>query len=318
MPKSHLLWIIITLVFISPATGQSGAATANGPKVNVAFFANDEYGKPVSGVASSDLVTLDNRTAPQRVLGIRSRSETPLLLGILIDTSGSQEGSAVYKAAVQAASEFSGRVLNDGDDRAFFEQFASTPEATQLVDKREFLKLKIDLHPGGRTALYDALRLACDERMKTDPSRDFLRVIVLVSDGDDTDSHNNLGQAIRSAQRAGVVIFTLDTGRFSMEEHLPANAIVPASQPRRTGPIILHDMADETGGVAFLSLDVKGVASAFAAIKEQIDNMYLLSYVPADANPRTQHHSLKINPIRGKDKLRLRVPKGYYSGLSVQ
>src|ERR1700722_12887066 len=111
MPKSHLLWIIITLVFISPATGQSGAATANGPKVNVAFFANDEYGKPVSGVASSDLVTLDNRTAPQRVLGIRSRSETPLLLGILIDTSGSQEGSAVYKAAVQAASEFPGRVL---------------------------------------------------------------------------------------------------------------------------------------------------------------------------------------------------------------
>jgi len=67
-----------------------------------------------------------------------------------------------------------------------------------------------------------------------------------------------------------------------------------------------------------VSLDVKGVASAFAAIKEQIDNMYLLSYVPADANPRTQHHSLKINPIRGKDKLRLRVPKGYYSGLSVQ
>jgi hypothetical protein len=53
-------------------------------------------------------------------------------------------------------SEFSGRVLNDGDDRAFFEQFASTPEATQLVDKREFLKLKIDLHPGGLTALYDA------------------------------------------------------------------------------------------------------------------------------------------------------------------
>jgi hypothetical protein len=103
-----------------------------------------------------------------------------------------------------------------------------------------------------------------------------------------------------------------------MEEHLPANAIIPASQPRRTGPIILHDLADETGGVAFLSLDVKGVSRAFAAIQEQIDNMYLLSYVPADSNPRNQHHSLKINPIRGKDTLRLRVPKGYYRGLSAQ
>jgi hypothetical protein len=113
MPKSHFLWIIITLGFISPAAGQSGAARADGPKVNVAFFANDEYGKPVSGIASSDLVALDNGRPPQRVLGIKGRAETPLLLGILIDTSGSQEGSAVYKAAVQAAF----RILWSGAER---------------------------------------------------------------------------------------------------------------------------------------------------------------------------------------------------------
>jgi hypothetical protein len=122
--------------------------------------------------------------------------------------------------------------------------------------------------------------------MKTDPSRDFLPVIVLVSDGDDTHSHNDLKQAVRSAQRAGVIIFTLDTGRFSMEEHLPANAIIPASQARRTGPIILHDLADETGGVAFLSLDVKGISRAFAAIQEQIDNN-----VPSVIRPCRLHPS---------------------------
>ena len=207
--------------------------------------------------------------------------------------------------------------MNDADDRAFFEQFSATPEATQLMDKREFLGLKVDLHPAGRTALYDALLLACDERMKTNPSRDFLRVIVLVSDGEDTHSHNDLQQAVRSAQRAGVVIFTLDTGRFLAEEHLPPN-VIPASPSRRTGPVVLYDLADETGGVAFLNLDVNGVSRAFAAIKEQIDNMYLLSYVPVDTSTRSQHHSFKINRIHGKDKLRFRAPKGYYSVLSLQ
>ena len=153
MSKSHLLWIIITLGFISPATGQSGIASADGPKVNVAFFANDEHGKPVAGISSQDFVALDNGTPPQRVLGIRGRAETPLLLGILLDTSGSQERSVVYKAAIQGASQFSGQMLNDADDRAFLEQFSATPEATHLMDKREFLGLKIDLHPAGLTAL---------------------------------------------------------------------------------------------------------------------------------------------------------------------
>jgi Ca-activated chloride channel family protein len=221
----------------------------------------------------------------------------------------------VFKAAVQAASDFSGRVLNNDDDRAFFEHFAAASEATRLMNRREFLGLRIDLNPGGLTAVFDALRLACDERMKTDSSRDFLRVIVLVSDGEDNHSQTDLKQAIASAQRAGVVIFTIDTGDFVWDEPVP---LILVNQGLRTGPVTLHDLADETGGVAFLNLDVKGVSRAFAAIKEQIDNMYLLSYVPPDTNPRIQHHSLKINPIHGKDRLRIRAPKGYYSSLSVQ
>jgi VWFA-related protein len=317
MPNAPLLWIIITLGLLSPSTGQSGPAGAGGPKVNVAFFANDEQGKPVSGITSSDLAALDNKKPPQRVLGVRSRAETPLLLGMLIDTSGSQGSSTVYKAAVQAASEFSDRVLSGGDDRAFFERFAVASEATPLMNKREFSALKIDLNPAGQTALYDALRFACDERMKNDSSRDFLRVIVLVSDGEDTHSHNDFKQAVASAQRAGVVIFAVDTGNVSAGEHLPSFAI-PASQPRRVGPMLLYDLAEETGGMAFLDLNLGGISKAFAAIKEQIDNMHLLSYVPAATDGRAQYHSLKINPIPEKGKLRLRAPKGYYSGLSVQ
>ena len=67
MPKSYLL-LIITFGFLCLAVGQSGPGGVEGPKLNVAFFANDEHGKPVSDIASSDLVALNNRRPPIRVL----------------------------------------------------------------------------------------------------------------------------------------------------------------------------------------------------------------------------------------------------------
>jgi hypothetical protein len=53
---------------------------------------------------------------------------------------------------------------------------------------------------------------------------------------------------------------------------------------------------------------------AFATIEQQIANMYLLSYVTDDSDPRAQYHSLELKPA-SKAKLRLRAPKGYYSNL---
>jgi hypothetical protein len=92
--------------------------------------------------------------------------------------------SSLYRAAVQAAAEFS-------EHEQTFQRKPRHPlrsEATQLMSKSQFLALKIDLNPAGRTAFYDAVRFACDERMNS--ARDFLRVIVVISDGEDTHSRN--------------------------------------------------------------------------------------------------------------------------------
>jgi len=249
-------------------------------------------------------MVLDNKRAPRQVLGIRGRAELPLLLGVLVDMSGSQTASSVYPVAVKAASEFSNQVLSGSDDKAFFERFASAPEATHLMARREFLALKIDLNPYGLTALYDGLRFACDDRMKENSSGDALRVIVLLSDGDDNHSHSNLKQVLASAQRAGVVIFAVDTSKADQD---------PDSDFGRSigGSATLLELAEETGGMAFLRVGTGGVSKAFAAIKEQIDNMYLLSFVPADDSQGAQHRSFQLKPALKTD-LKLRAPKGYY------
>jgi len=235
-------------------TAQSASTGAIGSKVSVAFFANDEHDRPGSGITQADVAVLDNKRVPQSIVGIGRRTDLPLRLGLLIDTSNSERASGVYQAAVQAAS-----------------------------------------------ALYDALRLACDERMKNDAVEDSLRVIVVLSDGEDNQSRSSRSDAIASAQRAGVVIFAESTG-YS-----------PSRQTAR-GDRILKDITSETGGLAFLTLSHKEVPRVFATIKDQIDNMQLLSYVPVDPGPADQYHSLELKPA-STAKLRLRVPKGYYANL---
>ncbi|MGA9988958.1 MAG: VWA domain-containing protein, partial [Terriglobales bacterium] len=310
MQNARLLSIAATLgllVSFNHSAGQSKPSNGGERKVDVAFLANDKRGKPVLKVAESDLEVLDNKKAPKRVLGIRDRSEVPLLLGILVDVSGSQSSSSVYALAVQAASEFANQALTGRDDKAFLERFALVPEATQLMTKDQFQALKIDLNPDeGRTALFDALGFACDARMKDDSGRDSLRVIVLLSDGEDNASHNDLKRAITSAQTAGAMIFAVDTKnyRFSPDDGFPGN-------------VNLWELAEQTGGTAFLHLDHESVPKAFAAIKEQIDNIHVLSYVAADPKQGVQYHSLELKST-SKTKLRLRAPKGYYSNVATE
>jgi VWFA-related protein len=304
----EFLLLVPTLGLLLNASSAQFAVSNTGPKVSIVFFANDDRDKPVSGVTLSELQILDNKKAPERVLGITSRSQVPLLLGMVIDISGSQRGDTVYKAAVQAASEFTKEVLSGSDDMGFFERFSTAPAATPLLPKSQFLALKVDLNPTGHTALYDAVRFACDERMKPKSDRDYLRVMVLLSDGEDNRSKNDIGQAVASAQRAGVVIFAVDTAQtFGGALHLPGSI---------EGARILQQLARETGGIAFLDLSIKDFPKAFAAIKEQIDNMYLLSYVPADRTG-VHYHSLKIKAIPGTRKVKVRAAHGYYSDLIV-
>lgn len=142
--------------------------------------------------------------------------------------------------------------------------------------------------------------------MKNDPVQDSLRVIVLLSDGEDDQSHTSRKEAIASAQRAGAVIFGVSTADDNRGDSLGRGSPI--------GNGVMKQLADETGGMAFLHLNRKDLSKAFAAIKDQIDNMHLLSYVPADPDHSGQYRSLELKPA-SKAKLRLRAPKGYYGNL---
>ena len=138
--------------------------------------------------------------------------------------------------------------------------------------------------------MFDAVYVACKKRMEADPTQPARRVLVILSDGEDNMSHVTRDKAIAAAQKAKTVVFAvggdLDTGG-------------------------LYWVADRTGGHAFISPSRKDLPKVFSSIREQIENMYAVTFVPADAGKPGQYHSIELKATSDK-KLKLRAQKGYY------
>lgn len=302
MPCTRIIASILTVGFVLShyAAAQSATSVAAGPKVSVAFFANDNHGEPVAAITQADVTVLDNKNAPQVILGLKSRTDLPLRMGLVIDSSNSEGKSDLYQPAVRAAIDFLNKVLVTPEDQVFVEKFDILPEATDFVSKQQFSAIKLNLAPSGPTALYDALRFACDQRIKGGPSHDSFRVILLLSDGADNASHITRNDAIASVQRTGAVIFAVSTDENSY-----------GATGSARGNEALKRLADETGGMAFLHLNKKELPKVFTIIEEQIENVRLLSYVPADPLRDGQYRSVELKPA-SKNSLKLRFPKGYF------
>jgi Ca-activated chloride channel family protein len=272
------------------------------PTVTVPFFVVDGHGNPTSATTQINVSVLDNKVPPQSVVAIQAAKELPLRLGVLIDTSYSESRSGLYQPGVQAISELLSQVLKAPEDRVFLLSFTATPNGTDFMSRDEFLKFKLDVTPGGATALFDALYFACKERMQGDPTQPARRVLVILSDGGDNSSHVNHDDAIAAAQKAGTAIFAVSTS-----ENPNANL-----DSRR-----LEQFADKTGGHAFLHLSRKDLPKVFSSIREQIENMYAVTFVPADIGRSGEYHSIELKMTSDK-QVKLRAPKGYYVTAGAQ
>ena len=210
-----------------------------------------------------------------------------------IDTSNSQGSSGLYAPGVRAASDFLSQVLSGPDDKVFIVSFASVPNGTSFMNRDELMKFKVNLSPGGGTALYDAINLACAQRMKADLTQPARRVLVILSDGDDNMSPVTRGGTIAAAQGAGTVIFTISTGK----------------QPQ--GDKVLERFASETGGYTFSDLSAKDMPKVFANIKAKIEQMYSVTYLPPESGTPGQFRPIELK-ITSDKKWKVHAPKGYY------
>ncbi|MGC2639870.1 MAG: VWA domain-containing protein [Acidobacteriaceae bacterium] len=237
-------------------------------EVYLVFAVTDRHGHFIRDLKQSDFALLDDHKAPAQVYSFTQQTNLPLRVGILIDTSTSIRSRFQFEQ--QAAQSFLLQILRPASDRAFIEGFDVTPDYRQdWTNDVDALTRGIDaLRPGGGTALYDAVYSACRDKLLTARGQEPVRkAIVLVSDGDDDQSHALLDDAVKECQRADTNIYAISTN---------------VSPSRDRGDDILQKMAIATGGKAFFPLNIEDMPVSFQAIQDELRSQYALVYKPAD------------------------------------
>jgi Ca-activated chloride channel homolog len=267
-------------------------------EVNVVFTVTDKHGHYVKDLKKQDFKVVDDNKPATEIRSFRAEANLPLEVGLLVDASNSVRDR--FKFEQQAAVEFLNQTIRPRYDQAFVVGFDVTPEITQdFTDNTEMLSIGVrSLRPGGGTAMYDALYFACrDKLMKAQHNGPVRRAIILLSDGDDNQSHVTREEAIEMAQRADVIVYTISTNLSGAGHH---------------GDKVLERIADATGGRAYVPFQLNEVSNAFAAIQEELRSQYALSYKPADFISDGRYRSIEILALSQKG-LRVRSRHGYYA-----
>src|SRR5437588_85017 len=189
----------------APTADEDAATTIRVPvnEVNVIFTVTDKHGRYVKNLKKSDFNVVDDSKPAAEIRSFHNETDLPLQVGLLVDASNSVRDR--FKFEQESAIEFLNQTVRPRYDRAFVVGFDVTPEVTQdFTDNTEALSRGVRaLKPGGGTAMYDALYFACrDKLLKAQRGGPTRRAIILLSDGDDNQSHVTREESMDMAQRA--------------------------------------------------------------------------------------------------------------------
>ena len=266
-------------------------------RVNLLFTVTDKKGRFITDLNKDDFEVVDGKRR-QTIADFAAESDLPLRLGILIDTSNSIRER--FKFEQEAASQFIDSVMRTNLDKALVVSFDTSAElVADLISDTDKLTAAIrDLHPGGGTALYDAIYFACRDKLSQDqPRHKFRRAIVIVSDGDDNQSRYTRDQALEMAQKADVVMYAISTNITRVESD---------------GDKVLKYLAQETGGRAFFPFKVEDLDQSFENIANELRHQYNISYRPEPLKTDGLFHVIDVRVPQRKNIL-VNVRRGYYA-----
>lgn len=275
--------------------------------VTVALNVTSNDGAPIPNLTASDFeLTEDN--LPQPIAFFDQPSTTPLDIVLAIDAS---ESVTPYEHLERAAArDFIHSLLRPQDRIALISFADSVRQLTAFTSNPHRIDSALGhMHHGHATALYDALTTASQRLAETPAAPNARRVIVLITDGENTTHHGDYASALEAAQRARATIYSLiiipvaaDAGRDTGGEHA------------------LIQLATDTGGRFYDVHQQSDLAPAFAHVSTNLRTQYDLGYyapqpsvTQLNAAPSLRHIHLQLsNPaLRAQYKLRYRT--AYYA-----
>jgi Ca-activated chloride channel homolog len=268
-------------------------------EVNLIFTVTDKHGRFIQNLQQRDFALLDNQKAPAQVFNFTQQTNLPLRVGILIDASTSIRQRFEFEQ--NAAIQFLQQVVRSQTDLAFVMGFDVTSYVTQnFTNDQDKLEAGITkLRPGGGTALYDAVYIACRDRLLNaplSPQGSVRKALIVISDGDDNQSRAYPDDSIKMCQRAETIIYAISTN---------------VSPSRDRGDDVLKKMAEATGGLAFFPKRIEDMSGSFHDIEEELRSQYSLAYRPADFKLDGAFRSIYLVAL--DRRYQVRAKKGYFA-----
>ena len=288
--------LLLAALFATSAPAQETTLHVDVKLVSVYVNVADRNGALVGGLARNDFaLTEDGR--PQQISVFEKQSALPLNLTLAIDTSGSVHKDLEDEAA--AARRFTQAILRPQDQMSVLQFSTEVKELTPFTNKVPQVERGLSLlRSGWATALYDAIYMGSDKL----GLKEGRKVLVLISDGDDTAKNTTYAQALEQALRNEVMIYSL------------IDVPIVASAGRDTGgEHALITLAEQTGGKYFY-VNEGGLDKAFAKVSDDLRTQYLLGYYPHDQEPgRIFHRILVTVPRASAGEFNVRHKTGYYA-----
>ena len=274
-------------------------------RVRLPITVTDKKKQFVSGLTQNDFVVMEDKI-PQTIDSFTSEENNnlPLYVAVLMDTSPST--AAKLKFEQESAMNFIQTVVRPRRDRVLFATFdhevtlrQDFTDRLELLDKAVYAVKKT----GEKTALWDAIWQFCDQKLRSVPGR---RVMVVITDGDDTYSRADINDAIDIAQRTETTIFAISTkaGLLSTVVGVDAGTVKGKSDKA------LDRLADETGGAAFFTGDMLSLERSLNTIAKELRAQYLITYRPTNDKYDGSYRKVDVK-LTSRDGLKLRTKKGY-------
>jgi Ca-activated chloride channel family protein len=266
------------------------------------LFAATDHGKSVTNLTESDIVLSDDNRPPHTILGFKNESELPLRLGLIIDTSNSVTQRLSFEQG--AATKFMQAVVTNKDDLAFVVGVNNSVLLVQDFSGDQALigHAINQLAPGGGTALWDAVSFGAEKLGERAEDHPVARVLVVISDGDDNASSVSLKEAIASALRGEVAVYTVSTRDLSEDD--PRGLV---------GSRALNTLSELTGGTTFIPGSVPRLKGSLSELQQVIRARYLVSYKPESFQRDGRYRAIEIKAEKDGRKLKVYARKGYYA-----
>jgi len=286
--------ILIFFCFLSIVVAQNDDEIINVDSSVVVLNATitDVNGKPTTGLKQTQFKVFED--GQEQKVDFFEAEKTPFAAVILIDTSGSMEGSV--SMARSAAINFLDGLR--ADDMTAIYNFDSRIALVQdFSNSRDVSEKVFDLKAAGMTILNDAIYKAALELSKRSEKR---KAIIVLSDGADTKSGRSADKALKAAIAANSTIYTIDMSSINM-----------GGKDRFQSQAALKNFAEKSGGIFVPAPGGVAMREAFKNIVEELGVQYTLGYQPTNVKKDGKWRAIEIRVA--KPNLTIRTRKGYHA-----